>query len=70
MIRDDELPELPQLRNVEAEFTFRIDDSFADQVIASTNDSQPMHRRYPAAGLSAQDRHSEVRQCHPPVRAL
>ena len=44
MIRDEQLPELQQLRSVEQEFPFRADETMADQVIASTNDSQPVHR--------------------------
>ena len=44
MIRDDELPELEQLREVEEAFPFRSDPSLADHVIASNNDTQPVHR--------------------------
>jgi DNA modification methylase len=44
MIRDDELPELGELRRVEAEFPFRTDLTLADQVVAASNDTQPVHR--------------------------
>ena len=44
MIRDDELPELQELRSVEAEFPLRTDPSFGDQVVATNNDVQPVHR--------------------------
>jgi hypothetical protein len=43
MILDDELPELQQLRSAEAQFTFRTDTTYADQVIATSNDSEPVH---------------------------
>lgn len=44
MIRDDELPELQELRGIEANFPFRTDVSFSDHVIAAMNDSAPVHR--------------------------
>jgi DNA modification methylase len=44
MIRDDELPELGALRGIEAEFPFRTDATLADQVVAASNDTQPVYR--------------------------
>ncbi|MGA2325237.1 MAG: hypothetical protein ABSH05_03030 [Bryobacteraceae bacterium] len=44
MIRDDELPELQELRLAEAEFPIRTDATLADKVIAASNDTQPVHR--------------------------
>lgn len=44
MILDDELPELKELRRVEAKFPFRTDASLADCVVATTNDARPIHR--------------------------
>ena len=44
MIRDDELPELQELRRSEAEFPIRTDTTLADKVIAADNETQPVHR--------------------------
>ncbi len=44
MIRDEELPELQELRSVESEFPIRPETRLADQVVATGNDTEPVHR--------------------------
>lgn len=44
MIRDEQLPELPQLRRVERSLPFRVDSSFSDLVVASGNVDFAVHR--------------------------
>jgi hypothetical protein len=66
MIRDDELPELEQLRLAEATFPFRADPSLADKVIAATNDTQPVHRWFKFKESFAPDLlQNVVAQLHP-----